>query len=456
MRIEIRNAEVDGIVRDVVLASPAAAWSNGSFLEDDLTLDARGGALIPGLHDHHLHLLAMAASSIDVGPARDLADLGALLRAAPPGWVRARGYHESIAGELDRTALDRILPDRPVRMQHRSGALWMLNSAALDQVRNALDDSPDVERDRDGEPTGRLWRYDTRLRAALPETPVDLARAGQELFSLGITGITDATPDLEPGAIALLNAAVRSGDLPQTLTLLGVPDDWAPPTGGLRVHAGPAKLLLRDHDLPDVTWIADWIAARHAAARPVAVHCVSSDSLILTMTALQIAGVLPGDRIEHAAVVPSGLRPDLGALGVRVVTQPDFLRTRGDDYLRDVPASEVPFLYPYCSLLDCGVPTAPSSDAPYGDPDPWQIIASAHARLTASGQPIAATESVSTRRALEGFLSPAHDPGGTPKRLHPGPGVDVVLLSRPLDAALAEPRAGDVRLVSTRAELRFP
>jgi predicted amidohydrolase YtcJ len=108
--------------------------------EDEI--DAEGCALLPGLHDHHVHLRALAAAqaSVQVGPeqVRTAAELRSRLRAAdaalPVGaWLRCVGYHESVAGPLDRWALDRMLPnpDRPVRVQHRTGALWMMNSAAL-------------------------------------------------------------------------------------------------------------------------------------------------------------------------------------------------------------------------------------------------------------------------------------------------------------------------------------
>src|SRR4051812_15109784 len=136
---------------------------------DEDVVDARGGALLPGLHDHHIHLLATAAArgSVDCGPpvVTDVTTLAAALRSAPgDGWVRGVGYHESVAGPLDRHVLDRFVSDRPTRVQHRGGALWMLNTTAM-QI-SGLDQSrdPDVERDADGAPTGRLWRFDTRLR----------------------------------------------------------------------------------------------------------------------------------------------------------------------------------------------------------------------------------------------------------------------------------------------------
>lgn len=408
MRLHLTDVEVDGCPAEVVVEGCEAVLLDGERVMEDLHVPAAGGALLPGLHDHHVHLLAMAAPSVDVSGARSAEELGRLLRDMPGAWVRARGYHESIAGTLDRAALDRLAPDRPARVQHRSGALWMLNSRALREVAHVLDGSADVERDAGGEPTGRLWRYDARLRPALPQQEPDLGGVGEELLRWGITGVTDATPDLEPEAIGLIAQARATGRLPQQVTLLGVPDAWPGEPG---LSAGPAKLLLPDHDLPGMDEIAEWVAARHEQRRPVAIHCVTSDALALVVGALDAVGSLGGDRIEHASVVPPGLRPDLVRLGVRVVTQPDFLRTRGEDYLRDVDPGEQPFLYPYGSLVDAGVAVAPSSDAPYGEADPWQVIRSATSRTSRTAKVLGADEAVGALTALNGYLSGPADPG---------------------------------------------
>jgi predicted amidohydrolase YtcJ len=83
----------DGVVIEIGRRLPA---------DGDKPLAAAGGALIPGLHDHHLHLLAMAAAlhSIQCGPpsVRDRDGLAKALReaarAAPRGaWLRGVGYH---------------------------------------------------------------------------------------------------------------------------------------------------------------------------------------------------------------------------------------------------------------------------------------------------------------------------------------------------------------------------
>src|SRR5438270_2869073 len=129
--VVIRGAEVHGARCDVRIVDGRIAAIAANVHPDaaDRVVDAGGGALIPGLHDHHLHLLAMAAAadSTPVGPpaVAGPAAFAAALRAADRrlalgGWLRATGYHESVAGPLDRAALDALLPDRPARVQHRS------------------------------------------------------------------------------------------------------------------------------------------------------------------------------------------------------------------------------------------------------------------------------------------------------------------------------------------------
>src|SRR5262249_41646535 len=144
---------------------------------------------------------AAARASVDCSTRAGLESLG---EAPGNGWVRGTGYHESVAGPLDRHVLDNLVPDRPVRVQHRSGALWILNSRALELIASALEPDPDIERDASGTPTGRLWRYDERLRRVLPAKMPDLAALARTLTSYGITSITDATPGLGADAIALI------------------------------------------------------------------------------------------------------------------------------------------------------------------------------------------------------------------------------------------------------------
>ncbi|HLH82915.1 MAG TPA: amidohydrolase family protein [Trebonia sp.] len=386
-------------------------------------IDAAGGALLPGLHDHHVHLRALAAAqaSVAAGPplTRTAAALAARLRAAdaelPPGaWLRAVGYHESVAGPLDRQALDRLLPHRPVRVQHRTGALWMVNSLAA--ARLGLDgcELSGVERDETGRPTGRLWRMDRWLAERVPAAAGDLAAVGRRAGSFGITGFTDATP----GATERDLASLAESPIPQRLHCMA-PPGLRPPPG--RVTLGPAKILLDDATLPPLDELAGRIRDAHAAGRPAAVHCVTRVQLVLTLAALDQAGRRPGDRIEHGAVIPAESLP--GLRGLTVVTQPHFVAERGEQYASDVTPGDLPDLWRLRTLIDAGVAVAAGSDAPFGAEDVWHVMRAAVRR-----PPLFRTdEAVSPARALSLFLGEPAAPGRQ-RLVAPGRPADLTLL----------------------------
>ncbi|MFV2173114.1 amidohydrolase family protein [Actinomadura sp. LOL_016] len=454
----LRDAEVGGRARVDVRVEGGRIAEIGTGLArrpGERAVGCGGGALLPGLCDHHLHLHAMAAAarSVRCGPpdvtTRD--GLAAALRGAAAdehGWIRGTGYAEGVAGHLDAAGLDAFRADRPVRLQHRSGALWTLNSAAVRAAGLASGGHPGIERDADGEPTGRLWRADGWLRDRLPPSPpVDLAAVGRLLAGLGVTAVTDATPDLDGTALASIGSAVRDGALPPRVHLLGVPLEGPPEPLDRRITTGPYKIVLADSGLPSLDDLAERIRGAHAAGRAVAVHCVTRESLFLLLAAFDETGARPGDRIEHAALVPPEFAAELAARGLRVVTQPGFLADRGDDYLRDVPAADRPDLYRCAGLAAAGVPVGLSSDAPYGPVDPWAVMDAAVRRRTRSGAVLGADEAITPADALRSYLAPPDDPGGTPRRVRVGAPADLVLLHTPLRDALARLSSGNVREV---------
>ena len=422
-----------------------------SRLAGEQVVDCAGGAVLPGLCDHHLHLHAMAAAraSVRCGPpqVRDAVALAAALRQAGPdeaGWIRGTGYFESVAGHLDAAALDRLRADRPVRVQHRSGALWMLNTAALAALGIGIGrpGHPGVERHADGRPTGRLWRADDWLRQRIargsggprpgpgPAVPPGLGPVGAQLRGFGITAVTDATPDLDDAAITAIGEALRRGDLPSRVHLLGVPlGRGVPEVPGLSV--GPYKIVLADSGMLTYPELAQRVAAAHAQRRAIAVHCVTREALVLLVAVLREVGPVPGDRIEHGGIVPGEMVSELAVLGVRLVTQPGFLADRGDDFLDGLPEPERPDLYRCGSLLRADVPVALSSDAPYGPADPWAVIRAAVSRRTASGRVAGPGERISLAAALGGYLGAPEDPGGEPRSLRPGLPADLVVLRVP-------------------------
>jgi predicted amidohydrolase YtcJ len=408
-------------------------------------LDAAGGAVLPGLHDHHVHLraLAAAASSVRLGPAA-VADKGAfaaaLRDAASAGdrgtWVRGIGYHESVAGPLDAAALDDVVDDRPVRVQHRSGALWVLNTEALRRARVADSAEAGIERDGSGAPTGRLWRLDRWLGGRVPPVEPDLEAPGRRAAAWGITGFTDADPERTEADVA------RLAVLPQRLHLMGPPGLRV--DGQARVTLGPVKVILDDDTLPSPDALAAKARMAHAEQRGLAVHCVTRAQLVVALAALHDAGPGPLDRIEHAALVPDELVDELRSSQVTVVTQPNFVAERGDAYMAEVEADDRPYLYRCRSLLDAGVKVAAGTDAPFGDADPWSAIRAAVERRTRSGVVLGPDERVVPERALALFLGEASAPAKR-RRVALGAAGDLCVLRGPRAVALKQPDAALVR-----------
>ncbi|OBG87115.1 amidohydrolase [Mycobacterium sp. E802] len=409
----IRRATLlDGRVTDIRVGETIEAVAESLPAEPhEQVIDAAFATVIPGLQDHHLHVHSAAAEqdSVRVGPAEvaDEAALASVLTAAGPGsdgWIRAVGYHEAVAGPLDRRRLDRLSPDVPVRVQHRSGVLWTVNSAGLAAV--GLTDHPD----------GILRSADHTWSDTLQRRPAAVAELSDTLAGYGVTGVTDATPDLRPE------------DRPV----------------GLRQRAhylAPGKRILHDDSL-DLEALTAWIAERHRAGAPVAVHCVTSAQLVVTIAALRAAGSHPGDRIEHAAMVPADVVDDLVALGATVVTQPNFVAERGDQYRTDVPADEQDQLWRVATLLSAGIPVALSTDAPFGAADPWAAMRAAVHRRTPAGVVLNPAERITAVRALTLFFGSAEHPA-VPRRIAAGEPGDLCLLAAApqrvldeLDAAL--------------------
>ena len=406
----IRNAEVEGVPGLDVRCRDGCIVEMGEGLgaAGEQVLPAGGGALLPGLHDHHLHFFAFAAAlrSVRCGPpeVKDVDGLEAALQGAPgDGWIRGVAYHESVAGRLDRARLDGFVSDRPVRIQHRSGKMWFLNTAAVRALGMGA------------ESDGRLFRRDRWLGTRV-DGDVDAAGATGVLASRGVTGFTDATPHNGP---ATVEGLVSAAPLQHVVAM-----------GDESLPGGALKIMLDDFALPDLAALRTRMEDAHAAARTVAVHCVTRTELVYALSTLLEAGPVPGDRIEHASVTDAATMELLAKAGVTVVTQPNFIAERGDRYLAEVAPADHAGLYRGRGFLDAGIPLGGGTDAPFGEADPWLAMHAAVTRRTASGATLGGSEALTPERALALFTTRPDDPGGVARRVRVGETADLCLLDR--------------------------
>jgi predicted amidohydrolase YtcJ len=421
----LRNVEVGGHRLDCRIDRGEITELSRDLPERDgeNVLDARGGALLPGLADHHIHVMAAAAAaqSVDL-QGNDLTGVDQGDDRRGTRWLRVIGAGTA----LQRADVDRAWPDRPVRVQHRSGALWTLNSPAIAEVAHGLSDE---ERS-----TGQLWRADQRLRALLPDSDslqLDIIEVGRRLAAYGVTHLTDATPDVDPGVPGLLRSA-----MPQHLLFMG---DQAGP--------GPCKRMIVDHEAPDLDLVAAAVARDHAGGRPVALHAVSSAAVAMAIAAFGIAGTVPGDRIEHAAVCSDAAAERIAALGIVVVTQPSIPIRNGIGYRDESEPDEIPLLWRYAGLLRAGVQVAMSSDAPYGSANPWFSIQCATQRRLSDGSILGDAERVPAEVALASLTTSPIDPAGPSRTVVVGAAADLCVLTVPLPEALSAASASGISQV---------
>ncbi len=408
-------------------------------------IDARGGALLPGLHDHHIHLAGLAArqSSLVCGPPK-IADEGALaasLRAAPgEGWLRGILYHESVMGLPDAAALDRLITHRPMRIQHRSGRMWLFNSAGLARALANAAAPPGLER-ANGAYTGRLFDEDAWLAGALAGQMPDFAAASAELARHGITGLTDMSVRNDAPAAAHFAAQIAAGKLTQRVMLAGTLALAETAQNGWRI--GPAKLHLHEAALPDLDATIAFIAAAHRQDRAIASHCTTEVELVFTLAALAAAGPMRGDRIEHAGIASDALVAQIAQSGLSVVSQPHFIAERGEEYAAAIPAGTHAHLYRLAAFRGAGITLAAGSDAPFGSADPWAGMAAAITRRTHAGRVIGGAEALSPEAALALYLADPADLARQ-RRIAVGAEADLCLLAKPWAKARTRLSSGDV------------
>lgn len=201
--VRIRDGRITAVGRARVLASDRGTGGE--------VIDVRGGLVMPGFDDAHIHVLSGARQLADAQlyPLGSLAEIGDAIRAhvaAHPDlpWVLGRGWlYAAFPGGLpDRHQLDTLVPDRPAYMGCYDGHSAWANTAAL-RIAGIDRQTPDppngvIVRDANGVPTGAL-KEDAQLlvEAHLPAPREDddraAVRAAQAgMHALGLTAAQDA------------------------------------------------------------------------------------------------------------------------------------------------------------------------------------------------------------------------------------------------------------------------
>lgn len=435
------------------------------------TIDAKGGAVMPGFNDAHAHLMSggLSLDQINLLEATTLDEIKDTIRiwseAHPERtWITGRGwYYQPFAGTLPtRQLLDALVPDRPAYLVAYDGHTGWANSKALKlagitrRTKNPVN-GVIVKDPRTGEPSGALKEAAMALMTAAPQpTTEDKAAAIRaavvEAHRVGITSVQNAGGTVED--LELYDGLRRRGQL--TLRVYQALSVNAVPTDTELAQLASARDRFADDPLLKagaVKLVADGVIESHTAAmlepydnKPnttgdprftaeqlnktvskldrdgwqIMTHAIGDAAVRMTLDAYEAASkanAVPDrgrrHRIEHLETVDPADVPRFGKLGVIASMQPVHATpspTPGDVWSTSIGAERAAHGWLWASIAKAGGRLAFGSDWPVMTLDPLMGLHVAVTRTTVEGLPNGGwlpAERLPLRQAIDAYTKDA-------------------------------------------------
>lgn len=367
---------------------------------------------------------------------------------ATDDWLWTWGYHHDFHGQLDRQTLDRISPDKPVIVWHRSFHEIYINSAAIEALGLAKVEHPQVDW-----PKGRF--YENGLELLTPHLLPKLTRPWRYLPALtrardivhagGITTVSDGAfggADFDTEWTALRFSSWNRSSSPFNFLVLadgkglGAAMGYEPArdfinqlpeknTGQVTFLPKQVKLFADGAAYSQLMQMSEgYIDGHHGewmmtpqeleqAARifwldDYQLHIHVNGDLGLDKT-LDIIEILQAEypRQDHRSTIHhlAYARPEqasrMAKLGVRVSANPYYVWALADKYSEvGLGPERAQNMVPLKSLVDAGVPFSFHSDFTMAPAEPLLLAWAAATRITADGNLAGPDQRISLDMAL--------------------------------------------------------
>lgn len=435
-----------------------------------VVIDAKGGTVLPGFNDSHLHLLSggLALNQINLRDAKTLPQIEAAVREwsathQDRDWITGRGwYYEPFAGALPtRQILDTLVPERPAYLVSYDGHTGWANSRAL-KLAGISRRTPNpvngviVKDPRSGEPTGVLKEAAMDLMAShLPKPTRDdllaaLGAAMTEAHRRGVTSVQNASGtaddlalydelrrkhELDLRVYAGLSARgdITSEELEAFDRLRATfPDDPLLKAGAVKLVADgviethTAAMLQPYSDRPNVTGdprmdqdsLDRLVTDLDKRGWQVMIHAIGDKAIRMALDAFEeAAGLNPvpargrRHRVEHIETTDPADIPRFGRLGVIASMQPSHsLPDLGGVWSLNIGPERETRAWAYGSIARSQGRLAFGSDWPVVTMDPLLGLHVAVNRTTPEGEPEGGwnpTERLSLRQAIDAYTRDA-------------------------------------------------
>ncbi|WP_353072447.1 amidohydrolase [Tunturiibacter gelidoferens] len=409
---------------------------------DTRIIDLGGRLLLPGFNDSHVHFLIGGGSLITVhlGAANSQAEfkerIAQFAGTLPKGaWLRNGLWdHQRWNPPVlpDHQLIDDVSGDHPAFLWRLDGHMALMNAQAMKLAgidRNTKDvPGGEIERDKDGNPTGILKDAAIALvqRIMPPLSPKEESQA-MEAAAHGVTSVqnmADSSEDRgQPDNFREFQKIERAGKLTvriyeafpvrdwKTLADAGIVAPFGSPylrIGNLKAFAdgalgsetawmdepftnNPAKSGLASPDLLDVEHFYESMRQADKAGLQLTIHAIGDRA---NRTILDLYGRLEKDngpadrrpRIEHAQHLHPEDYARFAKLGVIVSMQPYHAIDDGRWAETILGPQRIKSSYAWKSLLDAGATLAFGSDWPVAPLDPVMGIYAATTRRTFDGK----------------------------------------------------------------------
>jgi predicted amidohydrolase YtcJ len=454
-------------------------------------VDAKGGRLMPGFNDAHVHF-SDGGAGLNAVQLTQVASLKEFVQRvadyashAPKGeWIR-NGYWDetkwSPARLPTRQDIDAVTPDNPVALDRYDGHMVLVNSKvlALAGITSKTPDPPGgmIVRDAMGQPTGALKDAAAELiaKVAPPLTAAQrrraIDRALQEAAMHGVTSIQDMS--LDYGDLAVYSRLLDEGKL--TVRVYGAPliskvEDQAQlgighAFGGPFLRIGALKMFadgslgsrtayfiqpysdepenrgLLYSDMLPLIKAGERLMRADATNLQVCTHAIGDAAVATTLDLYQAVEKADGSRdrrwrIEHSQHLAAKDFDRYAQLHVIASVQPYQAIDDGRWAEARIGHERAGRMHAYRTFIDHGVKLAFGTDWPVAPLDPMLTLYAAVTRATLDGknpqgwfpeQKLSIQEAIATYTMGSAYAEFQEHDKGS---LEPGKLADMVLLSQ--------------------------
>lgn len=469
-------------------------------LDGEDCVDLEGKCVLPGIVDNHMHPFHLADTLEQIAclPPNiySIAELKEQVRqraekAKPGEWIIGWGYDEGKFTEKRaplKSDLDEVAPNNPVVIIRTCFHMAAVNSKTL-EVMGITKDTPDpvggrIDRDENGELTGimretaRFLIMDYMPKATPEQLAGKVAALGEMLLAHGITAVAEAGGDVTPFDCYDIYTSAADKGFKQRIAIYyfwdqlkknPTPIPEARRDNTKQVFVGGVKVIGDGSVSGQTAWCDQPYLGTDACGFPVATeedvlnagNFAKENGVQLKYHAMGAKAIdravdsyyeqenwmkdgRPYVRIEHSAMATDQAMERCAKSGIAMTVQPIFLYSEIESYLTNLGPERTKGTYRSKTMLEKGVLTAFSSDAPatsWADPsDPFVGMKSAVTRTAYDGTDTGADQRLDIETVVELYTRESQKILGVADvgRLAEGYHADFIILDRDIFEIPAE------------------